>query len=50
MIDDDELILIKKYAIGLGYTTEAANKIITRSINIFGGQIDFEDYVYLVKN
>jgi hypothetical protein len=50
MIDDDELILIKKYAIGVGYTTEAANKIITRSINIFGGQIDFEDYVYLVKN
>ncbi|MEB8327963.1 TerB family tellurite resistance protein [Flavobacteriaceae bacterium KMM 6897] len=50
MIDDDERILIKKYAIGLGYTTEAANKIITRSINIFGGQIDFEDYVYLVKH
>ena len=50
MIDDDERILIKKYAIGLGYSNDAANKIITRSINIFGGQIDFEDYVYLVKH
>lgn len=50
MIDDDERTLIKKYAIGLGYSNDAANKIITRSINIFGGQIDFEDYVYLVKH
>lgn len=50
MIDEDERVLIKKYAIGLGYSTDAANKIITRSIQIFGGQIDFDDYVYLVKH
>ena len=50
MIDEDERALIKKYAIGLGYTTDAANKIIARSINIFEGKIDFEDYVYLVKH
>jgi uncharacterized tellurite resistance protein B-like protein len=49
MIDDDERALIKKYAIGLGYSTDAANKIISRSIDIFGGNIAFEDYVYLVK-
>lgn len=50
MIDEDERVLIKKYAIGLGYSTEAANKIITRSIQIFGGQLDYDDYVYLVKH
>ena len=49
MIDEDELALIKKYAIGLGYNTETANKIIARSIDIFQGKISYEDYVYLIK-
>ena len=49
MIDEDELALIKKYAIGLGYNTETANKIIARSIDIFQGKISYEDYVYLLK-
>ncbi|WP_339841463.1 TerB family tellurite resistance protein [uncultured Maribacter sp.] len=48
-IDDQERILIKKYAIGLGFTGEKADKIIERSVAIFGGRIDFEDYLYLVK-
>ncbi|MEH6682334.1 MAG: TerB family tellurite resistance protein [Sediminicola sp.] len=48
MIDEDELGLIKKYALGLGFTNEAAMKIITRSITIFSGRLDFEDYQYLV--
>lgn len=49
MIDEDELALIKKYAIGLGYNTETAKKIIARSIDIFQGRISYEDYVYLLK-
>ncbi|MET7029535.1 tellurite resistance TerB family protein [Sediminicola luteus] len=49
MIDEDELALIKKYAIGLGFNTETANKIIVRSIDIFQGKISYEDYVYLLK-
>lgn len=49
-IDDEERLLIKKYAIGLGFTGEKADAIIERSIAIFGGRIDFDDYLYLVKN
>lgn len=47
--DDDEMVLLKKYAIGLGYTSEKADKIIEKSIAIFRGRIDFEDYLYLLK-
>jgi len=49
MIDEDEMTLIRKYAIGLGFSDESANKVITRSIAIFSGKIDFDDYLYLVK-
>ncbi|AZQ59392.1 TerB family tellurite resistance protein [Maribacter sp. MJ134] len=49
MIDDEEMILLKRYAIGLGFSEEAANKVIERSVAIFSGKIDFEDYSYLLK-
>ncbi|MGB2758915.1 MULTISPECIES: TerB family tellurite resistance protein [Maribacter] len=49
-IDDEERILIKKYAIGLGFTGEKADSIIERSVAIFGGKLDFDDYLYLVKH
>ncbi|GGW48134.1 tellurite resistance TerB family protein [Arenibacter certesii] len=48
-IEDQERILITKYAIGLGYKSEAAEVIIKKSIEIFSGRIAFEDYVYLLK-
>jgi uncharacterized tellurite resistance protein B-like protein len=48
-IDDEEMVLLKKYAIGLGYSSAAAATLIKRSVEIFGGRIDFEDYLYLVK-
>ena len=48
-IDDEERILIKKYAIGLGFTGDKADKVIERSVAIFGGKIDCEDYLYLLK-
>ncbi|QXP56266.1 TerB family tellurite resistance protein [Cellulophaga sp. HaHa_2_95] len=48
-IDEEEMILVNKYAIGLGYSSEAAAKLIKRSVQIFGGRLDFEDYLYLVK-
>lgn len=48
-IDEEEMILLRKYAIGLGYKEEAADKLIKRSISIFGGRIDFDDYLYLIK-
>lgn len=49
-IDEEEMILIKKYALGLGYKSDAADKLIKRSVEIFGGRIDFDDYLYLIKH
>lgn len=47
-MDQDEALLLKKYATGLGFSPELANKIINRSVQIFSGNLDFEDYKYLI--
>lgn len=49
-IEEQEHTLITKYAIGLGYKPEGAALIINKSIDIFSGNIDFEDYLYLLKH
>lgn len=49
VIDPGEMALIKKYAIGLGYSNASADKIISRSVDIFSGRIGLEDYLYLLK-
>ena len=48
-IDDHERFLIERYAIGLGYSTELAQKLIKRSIQIYDGGLDLEDYRYLLN-
>ena len=48
-IDDHERFLIEKYAIGLGYSVELAQKLIKRSIQIYQGGLDLEDYRYLLN-
>jgi len=48
-IDDDELVMIERYAIGLGYTEELARKLIKRSVQIFQGGLDLDDYRYLLN-
>ncbi|MEM7185942.1 MAG: TerB family tellurite resistance protein [Bacteroidota bacterium] len=48
-IDDDERKLIEKYAIALGYTDALAEKLIKRSIQIYQGGLDLEDYRYLLN-
>lgn len=48
-IDDHERFLIEKYAIGLGFNAEMAQKLIKRSIEIFSGGVDFDDYRYLLE-
>ncbi len=48
-IDDQERLLIEKYAIGLGYTSELAAKLIKRSIQIYSGGLDLEDFQYLLN-
>ncbi|MCF4100344.1 TerB family tellurite resistance protein [Gillisia sp. M10.2A] len=49
-IDEEEVYLLKKYAIGLGFSTSTSDEIIKRSIQIFSGQISFEEYKYLLDN
>lgn len=49
-IDVKELVLIKKYAIGLGYNSPNANELIKNSIEIYTGKISFNEYKYLIKN
>ncbi len=49
IIDEEEMILLRKYAIGLGFSGESANKVIARSVAIFSGNVDFEDYLYLLN-
>lgn len=48
-IDEEEIWLLKKYAIGLGFSSDAAEGIIKRSVDIFSGQISFDDYLYLLN-
>ncbi|MGB7394610.1 MAG: TerB family tellurite resistance protein [Pricia sp.] len=48
-IDDEERLLLKRYAIGLGFSGDKADTVINRSIEIFSGRIDFEDYLYLLE-
>jgi uncharacterized tellurite resistance protein B-like protein len=48
-IDEDEFRLIKKYALALGYSPAKAEKIIRRSIILFRGKFDFEEYLYMMK-
>lgn len=47
-IDAHEQVLIQRYAIGLGYSEADAKALIKRSIEIFTGGLDVEDYQYLL--
>ena len=38
-----------RYAIGLGFSEAQAEKYIKRSIQIYTGGLDFEDYQYLLE-
>ena len=49
-MDAKELVLIKKYAIGLGYNSKSANELIQNSIEIYTGKISFNEYKYLINN
>lgn len=48
-MDKRESELVYKYAIGLGFTPERSRDIISKSIKIFNGKIDFEDYHYMIE-
>jgi uncharacterized tellurite resistance protein B-like protein len=48
-IEEEERALVERYAIGLGYTADLAQKLIKRSIQIYDGGLDFDDYRYLLN-
>ena len=50
MVDDEEMVLLKKYAIGLGFPVKKANRIIEKSVAIFNGRFNFDDYLYILKH
>ena len=47
-IEEAEEELLRKYAIGLGFSEDVSEDIIKRSMQIFGG-MSFEDYRYLLN-
>ena len=47
-VDDEEMVLLKKYAIGIGFPIKKVDKIIEVSVAIFSGRIPFDDYVMLL--
>lgn len=49
-IDQKEVELVHRYAIGLGCTPQKAIKVIEKSIAIFGGDIAIEDYKKLMED
>jgi len=49
IIDEQELEMVERYAIGLGYTSDIAEVLIKKSIKIFSGNIAFEDFEYLIN-
>lgn len=49
VLDEAELKLLNRYAIGIGFTAEAASKIIAKSIVIFEGKFSFDEYQMLLK-
>ena len=47
-VDDEEMVLLKKYAIGIGFPLKKVDKLIEVSVAIFSGRIPFDDYVMLL--
>lgn len=48
-IEMEQRGMVEKYAIGLGFPPKQAKKVVQKSVDIFNGDIPFEDYVYLMS-
>ena len=48
-IEDAEMVLVKKYAIGIGFSAAKADAVIQKTVAIFTGRIPFEDYLLLMQ-
>ncbi|PQJ31757.1 hypothetical protein BST92_07390 [Nonlabens arenilitoris] len=48
-MDDNEHKLLRRYATAIGYNDEDAKYLVDRSIEIFSGHLNLEDYRYLLN-
>lgn len=48
-LDEVERLLIKRFAIGMGFHPDQAEKVIQRSIKLFSGKFSFDDYQYFIN-
>jgi len=48
-IEGDQIGMVERYAIGLGFPSKKAGELVRKSVAIFKGQIPFEDYKYLME-
>ena len=48
-IEGDQMGMVEKYAVALGFPPARANALVQKSTKIFKGQIPFEDYMYLME-
>jgi hypothetical protein len=48
-VDEDEMRLLKKYAIAIGFSSQVADQLIKRSVQIFSGKLSYDDYQMLIE-
>ncbi|MCO5725096.1 TerB family tellurite resistance protein [Robiginitalea marina] len=48
-IQDEQLGMVEKYAIALGFSPKQAKIVVQKTIDIFTGRISFDDYLYLIS-
>ncbi len=48
-IEGDQMGMVEKYAVGMGFPPAKASQLVEKSTKIFKGQIPFEDYKYLME-
>lgn len=48
-MDENEHRLLKKYATAIGYNDQDAQYLVSRSVEIFSGHLNLDDYRYLLN-
>ncbi len=48
-VDENEMRLLKKYAIAIGFSSTVADQLIKRSVQIFSGKLSYDDYQLLIE-
>jgi uncharacterized tellurite resistance protein B-like protein len=47
-IEGEQIPLVEKYAVAIGFPSGKAGHLVQKSVDIFRGRIPFEDYKYLM--